>query len=183
MQSTNLAAGNIIVPNGTFVVELVVFVVVLLVLWRWVLPPVRKAMTDRQGLIKSQLADGHAAAERLKETQVEYQRALSEARTTAAGIRDEARAEAGVTRDEILAEADQERTQVLTAGREELSNERVNMVRQLRGELGDTAVELSGRILGESLVEDARRRGTVERFLAELDSDTGETPAGVGGRR
>ena len=39
-----------------------------------------------------------------------------------------------------------------------------------RGQIGTLAVELAGRVVGESLAEDARRRGTVDRFLAELDS-------------
>lgn len=183
MHATDLAAGNIIVPNGTFVVELVVFALVLLVLWRWVLPPVRKAMTDRQNLIQSQLEEGHVAAERLKQATVEYQEALAEARATAAGIRDEARSDAGTVRDGILSEANEQRDQVLAEGRAQLGADRQALVRELRGELGATAVELSGRILGESLVAEARRRGTVERFLAELDSEAGGAPAGAEGRR
>lgn len=198
MHPTTLAAGNILVPNGTFVVELVAFAIVLAVLWKVVLPPVRKAMTDRQELIKAQLEEGHAATERLKQATVEYQDALAEARTTASSIRNEARAEAGSVRDQILAEAEAERGRQFAAGREDLAVARRDLVRQMRSDLGTTAVDLSGRILGESLVADARRRGTVDRFLANLDradldseagpdgagpDGAGQKPAGTGGRR
>ena len=40
----------------------------------------------------------------------------------------------------------------------------------LRAELGTLAVDLASRILGESLADEARRRGTVDRFLDELES-------------
>jgi hypothetical protein len=46
---------------------------------------------------------------------------------------------------------------------------RQQVVNELRGQIGALAVELAGRVVGESLAEDARRRGTVDRFLAELD--------------
>src|SRR5881275_51143 len=41
------------------------------------------------------------------------------------------------------------------------------------------AVELAGRVVGDSLADDARRSGTVDRFLAELD---GMAPAGESAR-
>jgi F-type H+-transporting ATPase subunit b len=62
-----------------------------------------------------------------------------------------------------------------------LQTERQTIVRQLRAEIGSLAVELAGRIVGESLEDEARRRGTVTRFLEELGD--GSAPAGAGGRR
>ena len=42
--------------------------------------------------------------------------------------------------------------------------------RPLRGEVGRMATTLAGRIVGESLEDEARQRRTVERFLAELEA-------------
>jgi F-type H+-transporting ATPase subunit b len=36
--------------------------------------------------------------------------------------------------------------------------------------VGTLAVDLASRIVGESLADEARRKGTVERFLTELES-------------
>jgi len=47
MNTHTLAAGNFLVPNGTFIAELLAFLIVLGVLWRYVVPPVSKAMNDR----------------------------------------------------------------------------------------------------------------------------------------
>jgi F-type H+-transporting ATPase subunit b len=46
-------------------------------------------------------------------------------------------------------------------------------VRDLRAEVGTLAVDLAGRIVGESLADEARSRGTVDRFISELDTTTG----------
>lgn len=181
MQTHYEAAGNFLIPNGTFIAELIAFLVVLGVLWRWVLPPVRKAMTDRQETIAAQLEEGKQASERLKQAEADYQAAIAEARGTAASIRDEARADAASIREDLLAKATEERDRLLAAGRDQLATEREALVRDLRGDLGTMAVELSSRILGESLVDEARQRGTVQRFLDELENETGAA-AGAGRR-
>ena len=70
--------------------------------------------------------------------------------------------------------AREESDRIIHAGRDALAAERGSIVRELRSELGGLAVELAGRIVGEALEDEARRRGTVERFLEEL----GSAPAG-----
>jgi F-type H+-transporting ATPase subunit b len=173
MQSSTVLAGNFLVPNGTFIAELIAFAVILGVLWRYVLPPVNKAITDRQQLIKSQLDEGRQASERLKQAEADYRQALDEARKTATSIRDQARADTAVIRDEMLAQAAADRERMLESGRAQLATERQALARELRADLGNLAVDLAGRILGESLVEEARQRGTVDRFLAQLQDESG----------
>jgi F-type H+-transporting ATPase subunit b len=180
MPTTTTLAGNFLVPNGTFIAELIAFLIILGVLWRYVLPPVSKAMSDRQNLIRDQLEEGRQASERLKQAEADYRKALDEAKAAAASIRDQARADAAGIREEILERAQQEKERIVESGREQLTADRQALVRQLRAELGDLAVELATRILGESLAEEARQRGTVDRFLAQLEEEEG---AGTAGRR
>ena len=177
MTTSTVAASNFLLPNGTFIAELIAFAIVLGILWRYVVPPVSKAMADRQAMIKAQLDEGRQATERLKQAEADYRKALDEARTTASGIRDQARADAAAIREEMLAKAHEEANRIIAAGRDQLAAERASIVRELRAEIGTLAVDLAGRIVGESLENEARQRGTVDRFLAELDS----AGAGVGG--
>jgi F-type H+-transporting ATPase subunit b len=57
-------------------------------------------------------------------------------------------------------------------------------VRAIQAEVGQLAVELAGRVVGESLEDEALRRRTVERFLADLESGavtvSGSVPGGAG---
>ena len=63
---------------------------------------------------------------------------------------------------------------LLTASRQQVVNE-------LRGQIGTMAVDLAGRVVGESLTDDARRSGTVDRFLDSLDGMSATTTEGGGG--
>ena len=40
----------------------------------------------------------------------------------------------------------------------------------LRGDVGRISTELASRIVGESLEDETRQKGIVERFLAELEA-------------
>jgi F-type H+-transporting ATPase subunit b len=182
---TMMAANNFLLPNATFIAELVAFLLILGILGKWVLPPVQKAMHDRQEIIRKQLDDAEEARTKLAEAQAEYQRALTEARTQAAVIRDNARADAQRIGDDMRAQAAEEATRIVARGEEQLATQRRTIVRELRGEVGKLAVDLATRIIGESLSDEARSKATVDRFLTELEasgsglSDTEVSSTGV----
>ena len=52
-------ASNFLVPNGTFWVELAAFVVMFLILRRYVIPPINKAMEARQDAIRQEFAEAN----------------------------------------------------------------------------------------------------------------------------
>jgi F-type H+-transporting ATPase subunit b len=69
-------------------------------------------------------------------------------------------------REQAQAEANRIRTQTQA----QLEAERVQAMTQLRNEIGGLATTLAGRIVGESLDDDERARRTVDRFIADLES-------------
>jgi F-type H+-transporting ATPase subunit b len=152
------------------VVGLVAFGILAYVLMKWVFPRMEATFQARVEAIEGGIKkaeDAQAEAGRLLE---QYKAQLAEARTEAARIRDEARADADGIRRDILAKAEEERNRIIAAGRESLAAERQTIIRELRTEVGSLAVDLAGRIVGESLADEARQRGTVERFLDELET-------------
>jgi ATP synthase F0 subunit b len=177
MSSYNLAApggGNLfLIPNATFFVELLIFLVVLGVIWRYVVPPVKRAIGERQEMVRRQIQESQQASKRLAEAQARYSAALAEARVEAAKIREAARADAQEIKDEMRQQAEQEVARIRERGAEQLATQREQVVRELRSELGKLAVTLAGRIIGESMADDARRAGTVDRFLDELQGMAG----------
>ena len=60
-------ATNFLVPNATFVVELIAFLLVLGMLDRYVLPPLNKAIEARQGVIRQSLEDAETAKTKAQE--------------------------------------------------------------------------------------------------------------------
>lgn len=175
MSSYNVAApgggGNLfLIPNATFFVELVILLIVLGVLWRYAVPPVKRAMDERREMIRRQIEESQQASKRLTEAEARYSKALAEARVEAAKIRETARADAQDIKDEMRQQAEQEVARIRERGEEQLAHQREQVVRDMRGELGKLAVTLAGRIVGESVADDARRAGTVDRFLDELQA-------------
>jgi F-type H+-transporting ATPase subunit b len=169
MRTTVLAANNFLLPNGTFIAELVAFLIILYVLWKYVVPPLSKSLQDRQDMIIKQVQDAEEAQRKLKAAEERYEQALAEARTEAAKIRDGARADGERIREELREQANSEVERIRQRGEEQLGAQRDQVVRQLRGELGGLATQLAERLVGHELSDNAGKQATVDRFLQGLD--------------
>lgn len=171
-----LAEEAVHVPNPILPIwqEIVVggiaFAVLCFVLMKFVFPRMEETFKARVEAIEGGIK---RAEERQAEANAlfeQYKLQLAEARTEGARMRQEAAAEAEGIRQDVLAKAREESDRIIAAGREQLTAERQSIVRELRSDIGTLAVDLAGRIVGESLADEARQRGTVERFLADLDA-------------
>ncbi|MGZ4428074.1 MAG: F0F1 ATP synthase subunit B [Nocardioidaceae bacterium] len=182
MASSNMPvpmASNFLVPNATFIFELVAFAIILFVLGKYVVPPINRAMTDRQAAIKKQFDDLDQAQADAHRAEEEFKSQLADARHEAAKIREDAREQGAAIIADMRKQAQEESERILKHARAQLEAERQQAVQQLRTEVGTMATTLAGRIVGESLEDDDRRARTVERFIATLESDTATTSSGV----
>jgi F-type H+-transporting ATPase subunit b len=161
---------NPIIPNGTFIVELIAFFLILWFLYRKVVPVISASMTKRQELIRSQIDDSKAAKERLEAAEAEYRQAVADTRTDAARIREEARVEGQQIIEEMRADALEQARRITAANEARLETERQLLLVQLRSEVGELALELASRIIGQELSNDARQRQLVDDFINDLDA-------------
>lgn len=74
--------------------------------------------------------------------------------------------------------AQEESDRIVAAGHSQLVAQRQQIVTELRGDLGRTAVELAEKVIGEQLSDDAKRSSSIDRFLNELDSVTADSASG-----
>lgn len=160
---------NFLLPNGTFIVELIAFVVILYVLARFVVPPINKAMTARQDAIRQQFADLDEAKAEANSAKDEFEAQIADARKEAARIREEAREQGASIIAEMRQQAQAEADRIVEHGKTQIEAERQQAVASLRAEVGSLATGLASRIVGESLDDDARQSRVVERFLGELE--------------
>src|SRR5689334_15729075 len=172
-------AQNFLVPNLTFIVELIAFAIILWVLGKYVVPPVNRAMTERQEKIRRQFEDLEQARADAKAAEEGYKAQMTEARHEAAKIREEAREQGAAIIADMRKQAQEESDRILRHARAQLEAERQQAVQQLRNEVGEMATTLAERIVGESLSDDERRGRTVERFIASLESEEAPTSSGV----
>jgi F-type H+-transporting ATPase subunit b len=171
MRTTNLA-DNFLVPNGTFIVELITFVVLLWLLAKWVVPRISGAMAERQAAISREFSELEESRAKAEATEKEYRAQLAEARHEAARLREQAREEGAAIIAEMREQAQAESARILRHAQAQLEAEKSQVIAQLRTEVGAMATGLAGRIVGESLEDEARRRRTVERFISELEDQT-----------
>jgi F-type H+-transporting ATPase subunit b len=162
---------NPIIPIGEeIVVGTIAFAVLCFVLMKFVFPRMEQTFQARVDAIEGGIKRAEAAQAEANQLLEQYRAQLAEARTDAAKIRDDARADAEGIRQDILAKAREESDRVIQAGKDALAAERATIVRELRAEVGTIAVDLASKIVGESLADEARRKGTVDRFLSGLES-------------
>jgi F-type H+-transporting ATPase subunit b len=166
-------ASNFLVPNATFLVELVAFAIMVFILAKYVIPPINKAMTDRQNQIRKEFADLDEAQADARAAEKDFRAQLADARHEAAKIREDAREQGAAIIAEMRVQAQEESERILKHARAQLEAERSQAVQSLRNELGTMATTLAGRIVGESLEDDDRRARTVERFISALEDETG----------
>ena len=176
-QHTVVASGNFLVPNATFIVEFITFLIILGIIARYILPPIQKALGQRQTIIRKQIEDSEEAKTKLAEAERAYQNALHEARTEAAQIRENARAEAQRTVEELRQQGQEEQARIVARGEEQLASQRSAIVRELRSEIGTLAVELSEKIVNQRLSDEGQVSTTVDAFLAGLESQDRVTDA------
>ncbi|NYJ04433.1 F0F1 ATP synthase subunit B [Petropleomorpha daqingensis] len=157
-------------PLGEIIIGLIAFAVVLVVLFKLVAPRFEEVFKARREAIEGGIERAEAMQAEAKAALEQYRAQLAEARTEAAQIRDAARAEGQQILEELRAQAQEESSRILARGEEQLAANRQAVVNELRGQLGALAVELAGKVVGESLADDARRRGTVDRFLDQLEA-------------
>ncbi len=161
---------NFLVPNGTFLVELAAFALLFFLLAKYVIPPINRAMTNRQEAIRQEFADLDKARADANAAEAEFKAQIADARKEAGRIREQAHEEGKQIIEEAKQQALVEQQRVKEQAQAQIQAERQQALTSLRAEVGTLATSLAGRIVGESLEDDERSGRVVDRFLADLES-------------
>jgi F-type H+-transporting ATPase subunit b len=148
LAAASQAEGNFLMPNGTFFVVLIIFLIVLGVIGTFVVPPISKVLTERDNMVTKTAADNKKSAEQFAAAQEDYEKAMSAARVTASAARDEARAEGRKVVDAQRARAEEQVSSTLQDAAEQLKREGDAVGADLRTRLESFSSTLASRILG-----------------------------------
>ncbi|GAC1661042.1 MAG: F0F1 ATP synthase subunit B [Candidatus Dormibacteraceae bacterium] len=163
---------GVIEINGTVIVELVTFLVMLAILGRYVYPEIVKVAEARQRAVAEQLKEAEearaAADERLKEAEAK----LNEARKTAPAVIDAANKSAEQLRQELRQKAEEESKRTVETARKEIEAERDQAVRSVRAEVAALVVAATEKVIGETL-DDTKHRQLIDKAIAEVASGNG----------
>ena len=148
LAASSQAEGNFLVPNGTFFVELIIFLIVLGVIGTFVVPPISKVLKERDNMVTKTAADNRKSAEQFAAAHDDYEKAMSAARVTASAARDEARVEGRKVVDQQRARAEEQVSSTLQDASEQLKREGDAVAADLRARVESISTSLASRILG-----------------------------------
>lgn len=162
-------ASNFLVPNATFLVELLAFAIMVWIFGKYLIPPINRAMTARQQAIRTQFAELDEAKADARKAEADYKEQLNNAKHEAARIREEAREQGAQIVQDAREKAQIEADRIIEHAHAQIEADRKSAFASLRRDVGSLATTLAGRIVGESMDDDQRQGRVVERFLADLE--------------
>jgi F-type H+-transporting ATPase subunit b len=170
-----IATSIFLVPNGTLIIEIVAFLIVLFVIGRYVLPVLNKALEERQEEIRSSLEAADAARAEADETRSQRQGILDEARQQARDIV----AQAGRSAERVAAQAEergqQEYDRLVNSAMAEISLARQRAVDEVSAQLGVLVLSVARQVIGRE-IDAAGHRALIDEAVAALRS-SGDTTA------
>ena len=155
---------------STFIGQLVGFALIVYLVWRYVIPPMRRMMTTQQDNVRKQLDDSAEAKKRLAEAEKAHENAIEQAKAEAKQVTEEARVDAQRIVEQMRAQADAEVERIKVQGAQQVQLLRAQLVRQLRGDLGTESVRRAGELVRDHVADPSSQSATVDRFLDELDA-------------
>ncbi len=160
---------NPLLPHlSELIVGSVAFGLLLLFLSWKVFPVFEKTFAERRDAIEGGMERAKTAEEEAKETLAQYREQLGDARHEAARLRETAREQGAQIIVEMREQAQSESRRLVEQAHQQIEADKSAALNQLRTEVGTLATVLAGRIVGESLEDDARQRRVVDRFLDDL---------------
>ncbi|GAA2088581.1 MULTISPECIES: F0F1 ATP synthase subunit B [Brevibacterium] len=145
-------------------------IVVFVVVWKFVLPAFNKTLDERSERIQGGIEKAERIQAEADSALAEYQKQLADGRAEAARLRAEAQEEGAQIIAEMKQQATEEAERIAAQAKVQIEAERQAAMVSLRAEVGGLATDLASRIVGESLSDDGRAAGVVDRFIADLEA-------------
>jgi F-type H+-transporting ATPase subunit b len=143
------------------------FVLLLGVLWKFGLPPVRNMMKRREERIRDDLERAERARLEAEEELAQYRRQMADARNEAARIIEEARQSADEVKRQIRAQAEADAAELRARAQEDarLAGERAAV--DLQARVADLSIELAEKIVERNLDRETQL-ALVESYIDQV---------------
>jgi F-type H+-transporting ATPase subunit b len=148
------------------------FLVILVFMAKFVLPRMNTLLEERRQKIQGEMERAEATRVEADTLLTDYRAQLASARDEANRIIEEARRTADQLRMDLQAKAEQESQGIVARAQEEIRAERDRVFQELRTQVGEIAVELAGKVVGQSLDKSAHER-LIDEYIDQVAS--GET--------
>jgi F-type H+-transporting ATPase subunit b len=176
-----MIASVFLLPNGTFFVELFIFLVIVFLISKYILPPLNAAMAERQDKIRSSLEAADRARADAAAADDERRAVLEQARHHAREIVAQANHTAEQVRSEAQARGQAESERIIANAQAELAVARQRAVEESASRMGEIVLDTVEKIIGRE-VDGAAHRDLLDEAIEALRSDVQPGDRGAGAR-
>ena len=152
------------------IIGLIAFAILYWIYATKVVPKMEAMYEERAAAIEGGMQQAEDAQAEAKAALEKYNAQLAGARTEANEIRETAREQGASIVAEMRGQAQAEAARITESAKRQVDAERQQAVVSLRQEVGALSTSLASKIVGESLEDEVRQNGIVDRFLAELEA-------------
>ena len=148
------------------------FVILLVVLWKYGLPPVRDMMKQREDRIRDDLERAEQARTEAEGELANYRRQVADARNEAARIIEEARQSADEVKRQIQSQAEADAGEIRARAQEDIRLATERAQADLQGRVAELSIELAEKIVERNLDRDTQL-ALVESYIGQVGNGNG----------
>ena len=160
-----------LLPNGTFFVELLVVAIILFLVTKYILPPLNKAMTDRQEKIRGSLEAADQARADAAAAEDERQKVLAAARDQSREIVAAAQAMADQVKAEAAGRGQAEYDRIVANAQSEVDAIRQRAIDEASARIGEIVFDLVAKVVGRE-VDQTAHQDLVREAIAALNAES-----------
>ena len=153
----------------TFIGQLIGFAVIVAIIWKYVVPPIKSMMAKQQEAVRVALAESADAAQKLADADKMHAKALADAEAESTKVTDEARHDSQRIGEQLAEQAGVEAERIKAQGGQQVQLMRQGVIRELRQGLGAESVAKADELVRAHVADPAALADTVDRFLGELE--------------
>ena len=178
-----MTAGIFILPNATFIFQLIIFLVLIYVVGRKILPSINAAMEQRQERIRSSLDAADQARADSMAADDERRVVLEEARHSAREVVAEANRSAEAVRVDFQTRGQAEYERIVGGAEAQVAQARQRAVDEAANRLGQVVMDVVERVIAREVNAEAHRDLIAEAVSALRSDATGGAATSSGARQ
>jgi F-type H+-transporting ATPase subunit b len=173
-------AGIFLLPNGTFFVELIIFIVLIIIIGKKIIPPINAAIAERQARVRASLDAADLARADALAADDERRSVLEEARQTAREIVAQANRTAEAVRVDAQTRGQAEFERIVGSAEVEVALARQHAVEEAANSLGEIAMDVVERVIGRPVRAEAHQ-DLIDEAVSALRADAAGSAAASSG--
>ena len=155
-----------------FLAQLVNFVIVLLVLWKWVFTPLSKKLTERTERIEKSLREADDIKKLHQDAEKERLEMIKQARLEVSGIISAGEVSAQKIKEDIISEARTNADRIITDTQRNIEDQKIAMLKEIRIEASELIISATEKILLEKL-DSKKDKELIDRSLCQVKGLSG----------